>query len=63
MTRVSLLLTWVLTGLLAAAVVLCAGYWGYRQMQPRPLFAPSSASAERAPFPPASAGGASGRRD
>ena len=63
MTPVSRLLTWVFVGLVLAAAMLAAGYWGYRQMQPRPLFAPSRASAERAAFPPASAGGASGRRD
>jgi hypothetical protein len=63
-TRVSRLLTWVLIGLLAAAAILAAGYWGYRQMQPSPLFAPVSASAEQAATPPqASANGAPERRN
>jgi hypothetical protein len=44
MTRVSRLLAWVLAGLLAAAAVLGAGYWGYRQMQPTPLFTSDSTS-------------------
>ena len=48
MTRFSRLLTWILLGLLAAAAVLSAGYWAYRQMQPSPLFAPASASAGQA---------------
>jgi hypothetical protein len=63
MTRVSRLLTWVLIGLLLAAAVLAAGYWGYQQVQPDPLFAPASTSAEKAPHPSANAGGAPGRRD
>jgi hypothetical protein len=48
MTRVSWLLTWVLVALLAVATILAAGYWGYRQAQPTPLFTPASASAEHA---------------
>ena len=48
MTRVSRWLTWVLAGLLAAAALLAAGYWGYQQAQPSPLFAPASASAGQA---------------
>jgi hypothetical protein len=63
MTRVSRLLTWVLAGLFAAAAVFAAAYWGYRQVQPRPLFTPASASTEPAAVPAASAGGASGRGD
>jgi len=62
-TRVTRLLAWVLAGLVVAAAVLAAGYGGYRQMQPRPLFTPASASAEHALVPTATAGGASGRRD
>jgi hypothetical protein len=46
MTPVSRLLTWVFVGLVLAAAMLAAGYWGYRQMQPRPLFTPASASGE-----------------
>jgi hypothetical protein len=62
MTRVSRLLTWVLAGLLAAAAILAAGYWGYRQMQPTPLFTPASASAEHIAAPAATPGGASERQ-
>ena len=58
MTPVSRWLAWVFAGLLAAAAVLAAGYWGSRQMQPSPLFTPASASAEHAAAPPAGLGGA-----
>jgi hypothetical protein len=61
MTRVSRLLTWVLIGLLAAAAVLAAGYWGHRQTRPRPLFTSASASVDRAAGPAAAAGGAPAR--
>ena len=61
MTAVSRLLTWVLAALLIAATLLGAGYWGYRQMQPRPLFAPVSAS-ELAAAPAAAVGGAPDRQ-
>ena len=61
-TRASSLLVWV--SMLAAAVVLAAGgYWGYRQMQPRPLFTPASASAEQVTVPAAPPGDGSGRGD
>jgi len=62
MTPVSRLLTWVFVGLVLAAAMLAAGYWGYRQMQPRPLFTPASASAAPAAAPAAAANGASGHR-
>jgi hypothetical protein len=56
------LLAWVFSGsMLVAAAALAAGaYWGYRQMQPRPLFTPASATAEA---PAVTGGGASGRPD
>jgi hypothetical protein len=48
-TRSSRLLVWVFSGsmLAAAAVLATAAYWGYRHMQPTPLFAPASVSPER----------------
>ena len=61
-TRVSRLLSGVLAGLLAAAAVLAAGYWCYRQIQPTSLFMPASEGAERAAIPAAPAGGASERQ-
>lgn len=63
MTKISSLFAWVLAGLLAAAAVLAVGYWSYRQMQPRPLFTPASASAAHGPAPAAPASGASGSPD
>ena len=61
-TRGNSLLAWVFSGsMLVAAAALAAGaYWGYRQMQPRPLFTPASATAEA---PAVTGGGASGRPD
>lgn len=50
MTPVSRWLAWILAALVAAAIILAAGYWGYRQVQPRPLFTPAAAS-ERADIP------------
>jgi len=49
MTTVGRLLVWVLAGVLAAAAILAAGYWGFRQLQPRPLFTPPTASEPAAP--------------
>jgi hypothetical protein len=62
MTRVTRLLAWVLAGLVVAAAALAAGYWGYRQIQPRPLFTPATAIAEHAAVPPANSGGAPERQ-
>ena len=61
MTVVSRLLALVLAALLIAATLLGAGYWSYRQMQPRPLFAQVSAS-EPAAAPAATVGGAPDRQ-
>jgi len=44
MTTVGRWLVWGLAGLLAAAALLAAAYWGFRQLQPRPLFTPATTS-------------------
>lgn len=59
MTRLARLLGWILAALLAAAACLAVAYWSYRLVQPSPLFAPASASAERAAGPAAAAGAVS----
>jgi hypothetical protein len=44
MTTVGRWLVRVLAGALAAAALLAAAYWGFRQLQPRPLFTPATTS-------------------
>ena len=60
--RVNRFLAWVFSAsMLAAAAALAAGaYWGYRQMQPRPLFTSADVNAEDAAVPATTAGGATG---
>jgi hypothetical protein len=50
-TRGDRLLVWAFSAsMLVAAAGLAAGaYWGYRQMQPRPLYAPASVDPEHGP--------------